>query len=219
MTDVQEIAQLRTALLQMWVRAENMVRQAVRSVMERDAQMGRAVIAMDEDVDSMEVELDRRCLSILARGTHDAEQLRFVTAVMKMVTDLERIGDLAVNVSERGFDLVIGRGVEPSPDLAIMGDLVADMVRDAADAFVARDAVAALELRERDKDVDAMNRAAFAQGLAILSAHPDQADRALSLTNISKHLERIGDHAVSLAEMVFFVVDGTDVRHRPSPVV
>lgn len=196
-----------------------MVRQAVRSVMERDAQMGRAVIAMDEDVDSMEVELDRRCLSILARGTHDAEQLRFVTAVMKMVTDLERIGDLAVNVSERGFDLVIGRGVEPSPDLAIMGDLVADMVRDAADAFVARDAVAALELRERDKDVDAMNRAAFAQGLAILSAHPDQADRALSLTNISKHLERIGDHAVSLAEMVFFVVDGTDVRHRPSPVV
>ena len=79
--------------------------------------------------------------------------------------------------------------------------------------------MAALELRERDKDVDAMNRAAFAQGLAILSAHPDQADRALSLTNISKHLERIGDHAVSLAEMVFFVVDGTDVRHRPSPVV
>ena len=218
MTDVHDVAQLRTALLQMWVRAENMVRQAVRSVVERDAQMGRAVIAMDEDVDSMEVELDRRCLSILARGTCDPEQLRFVTTVMKMVTDLERIGDLAVNVSERGFDLVIGRGVEPSPDLAIMGDMVADMVRDAADAFVARDGVAALELRNRDHGVDKMNRAAFAQGLEILSAHPDQADRALALTNISKHLERIGDHAVNLAEMVFFIVDGTDVRHRPSPI-
>jgi phosphate transport system protein len=218
MIDVQEITQLRTVLLQMWVRAETMVRQAVRSVVERDAQMGRAVIALDDDVDSMELELDRRCLSILARGTHDSDQLRFVTTVMKMVTDLERIGDLAVNVSERGFDLIIGRGVEPSPELAIMGDLVADMVRDAADAFVARDAAAAFALRARDTEVDAMNRAAFIQGKAILVAHPDQTDRALALTNISKHLERIGDHAVNLAEMVFFIVDGTDVRHRPSPV-
>lgn len=213
MTDDHEIARLRTGLLQMWVRAESMVRQAVRSVVERDAQMGRAVIALDEDVDRMEIELDGRCLAILARGTHSAEQLRFVTTAMKMVTDLERIGDLAVNVAERGFDLIIGSGVEASPDLAAMGDRVADMVRDAADAFVTADAVAAHRLRLADAAVDAMNRAAFKQGLALLAAHPDQATRALALTNISKHLERIGDHAVNLAERVVFIVEGTDVRH------
>lgn len=217
MSDQEDIARLRTGLLQMWVRAESMVRQAVRSIMERDAQMGRAVIALDEDVDRMEVELDRRCLAILARRTHSEEQLRFVTTAMKIVTDLERIGDLAVNVAERGFDLVIGRGVEPSPDLALMGDRVADMVRDAADAFVVSDISIAAELRRRDEQIDRMNRAAFDNGLKLLSAHPDQADRALSLTNIAKHLERIGDHAVNLGEMIVLLVDGTDLRHRAAP--
>ena len=214
MTDRDDIGTLRTGLLQMWVRAESMVRQAIRSVVERDAQMGRSVVALDEDVDRMEVELDRRCLAILARQTYSDEQLRFVTTAMKMVTHLERIGDLAVNVSERGFDLVIGRGVEPSPDLALMGDRVADMVRDAADAFVARDVALAHSLRGRDTEIDAMNRAAFDTGLELLRAHPDQADRALALTNISKHLERIADHAVNLAEMVVFLVEGRDVRHE-----
>lgn len=213
MTDASDISALRTGLLQMWVRSESMVRQAIRSVVERDAQMGRAVVALDEDVDRMEVDLDRQCLAILARHTYSDEQLRFVTTAMKMVTHLERIGDLAVNVSERGFDLVIGRGVEASPDLALMGDRVADMVRDAADAFVARDVTLANGLRQRDSEIDAMNRRAFEAGLALLSAHPDQADRALALTNISKHLERIADHAVNLAELVVFLVEGRDVRH------
>lgn len=212
--DDPELQRLRTGLLQMWVRAENMVRQAVRSVVERDARMGRAVVGLDEDVDRLEVELDRQCLNYLALRRPDGEALRFVTGVMKMVTDLERIGDIAVNVAERGFDLVVGTGLEPSPELALMGDRVADMVRDAADAFVDGDAALARSLRGRDREIDALTRKAFDGGLALLTAHPDQADRALALTNIAKHLERVADHAVNLGEMVVFLVDGTDVRHR-----
>jgi len=192
-----------------------MVKQAVRSVVERDARLGRTVVATDRELDRLEVELDRRCLICLALRQPIGRDLRLVTTVMKMVTDLERIGDLAVNVAERGLDLSAGSGIEPNMELPRMGDLAADMIRMAADAFVTGDVELARSLRDRDQVVDELNRASFSRWVETMSAHPDQAERALALTSISRHLERVADHAVNLGDMVVFLVDGEDVRHLP----
>lgn len=208
-----DLERVRTLFLQMCVRAEAMVRLAVRSVMERDPEMGRSVVAADRELDRLEVEIDRQCLRILALQQPVGRELRLVTTCMKMVTDLERIGDLAVNVAERGLELTQGAGVEPGLDLQRMGELAADMIRAAADAFVAGDADIAKALIARDKEVDRLNREAFSRWIRAIGAHPDQANRALALTSISKYLERVADHACNLAEMIVFLVEGEDVRH------
>lgn len=209
----RDIERIRTLFLQMCVRAEAMVRHSVRSVIERDVQLGRAVIAKDVDVNRLEVEIDRLCLGSLALRQPVGSDLRFVTMVLKMVTDLERIGDLAVNIAERGLELSAGVGVEPTQDLPGMGDLAADMVRAAADAFLAGDTDLARSLARRDQEVDALNRAAFSRWIQATTRHPDQAARALALASISRYLERVADHAVNIGELIVFLVDGEDVRH------
>src|SRR5690606_7492073 len=148
----QDIERIRTLFLQMCVRAEAMVRQAVRSVVERDSQLGRTVVTTDRELDRLELEIDRRCLACLALRQPVGHDLRLVTTVMKMVTDLERVGDLAVNVAERGLELSAGGGLEPDQDLPRMGEMAADMIRTAADAFVSNDVRLARSLRERDQE-------------------------------------------------------------------
>ena len=209
----RDLERIRTLFLQMCVRAESMVTLAVRSVVQRDPALGRSVIETDQELDALEVELDRLCLRCLALRQPVGRELRLVTTVMKMVTDLERIGDLAVNVARRGLELANGGGVQPHTDLTRMGDAAAEMVREAADAFLSEDAVVARTLRDRDVEVDELNRAAFRRWLDAVAAYPDQAERALALTSISRYLERIADHAVNLGEMVVFLVEGEDVRH------
>ncbi|MFT4626855.1 MAG: phosphate transport system protein [Myxococcota bacterium] len=204
---------VRTRFLQMCVRAESMVRLAVRSVAERDASLGRAVVENDRELDQLEMEVDRLCLEVLAHDQPSGASLRTITAIMKMVADLERVGDLAVNIAERGLELASGPGIEAPTDLTRMGNLAADMLRMATDAFVLSDASLAREVLVRDDEVDVLNRATFRRLIAAMTAHPDQVDRALCLTNISKHLERVGDHAVNIAEMDIFVIEGEDVRH------
>lgn len=208
-----EIERIRTLFLQMCVRAESMVRLAVRSVVDRDPALGRSVVTADRELDKLEVEIDRLCLSYLATRTPQGYELRLITTVMKMVTDLERIGDLAVNVAERGLHLTAGSGVEPGNDLPQMGEIAADMIRAAADAFLEGDTSIARDLIARDKAVDDLNRKAFTKWIQAMRAHPDQVDRALSLTSMSKHLERVADHACNLGEMVVFLVEGEDMRH------
>jgi len=208
-----ELDRIRTLFLQMCVRAESMVRLAVRSVVDRDPVLGRSVVDADRELDKLEVEIDKLCLSYLARRSPQGFDLRLITTVMKMVTDLERIGDLAVNVAERGLHLARGTGVEPGQDFPKMGELAADMIRAAADAFLEGDSEVAKELFTRDKEVDELNRKAFTKWIEAMGAHPDQVDRALSLTSMSKHLERVADHACNLGEMVVFLVEGEDVRH------
>jgi phosphate transport system protein len=191
-----------------------MVRLAVRSVVDRDTSLGRAVVENDRELDQLELEVDRLCLEVLAHDGPSGRALRTTTAIMKMVVDLERIGDLSVNIADRGIELAGRSGIEAPTDITRMGNLAADMVSLASDAFVLHDVSLAREVVRRDAEIDRINRDTFRRLIAAMSAHPDQADRALCLTNISKHLERVGDHAVNLAEMVIFIVDGDDVRHR-----
>lgn len=208
-----DLDRIRTSFLQMCVRAESMVRLAVRSVVDRDPPLGRSVVDADRELDRLEVEIDRLCLAFLATHKPVGYDLRLITTMLKMVTDLERIGDLAVNVAERGLYLAAGSGIEPGLDLPQMGELAADMVRSAADAFLEGDSHIARELIVRDREVDDLNRRAFEKWIGAMTAHPDQVDRALSLTSVSKQLERIADHACNLGEMVVFLVEGEDMRH------
>lgn len=208
-----ELERVRTLFLQMCVRAESMVRLAVRSVMERDPAMGRSVVAADRELDRLELEIDRQCMRILAIQQPVGRELRLVTTCMKMVTDLERVGDLSVNIAERGLELTQGAGVEPGLDLQRMGEIAADMIRAAADAFVAGDTEIARALIAQDEEVDALNRQAFERWIEAIGVHPDQANRAMALTSISKYLERVADHACNLGEMVVFLVEGEDMRH------
>lgn len=209
-----DLDRIRTRFLQMCVRAESMVRLSVRSVMERDAYLGRSVIAADRELDGLEVRIDQMCLDSLAERQPKGAELRMVATVMKMVTDLERIGDLAVNVSRRGLELTAGKGYEPGFELLVMGETSADMVREAADAFLESDVDRALALFKRDRQIDQLNAEIFTRSIREMAAHPDQVDRVLGMTSISKYLERIGDHACNLAEQVIFLVEGQDVRHR-----
>jgi phosphate transport system protein len=211
----RDLDDIRTLFLQMCVRAESMVRRAVRSVLTRDAELGRSVVETDAELDRLEVEVDRACLRFLALRQPVGRDLRFVTTVMKMVTDLERIGDLAVNIAKRGLELTSGSGLQPSTEIVRMGDVAADMLREAADAFVSDDARIASALRERDGEVDQLNREGVSRWLEAMTAHPSQAERALALTSISRYLERIADHTVNLGEMIVFLVEGRDVRHAP----
>lgn len=208
-----ELDRIRTLFLQMCVRAESMVRLAMRSVVDRDLSLGRSVVSADQDLDRLEVEIDRQCLRYLATFHPVGTDLRAITTIMKMVTDLERIGDLSVNVAERGLELSAGTGIEPGMDMPRMAEIAADMVRMAADAFLEMDARIARDLIQKDRAVDELNRQAFEKWLHHMSAYPDQVDRALALTSMSKYLERVADHACNLAEMVVFLVEGRDMRH------
>jgi phosphate transport system protein len=208
-----ELDRIRTLFLQMCVRAESMVRLAVRSVVDRDLSLGRSVVVADRELDRLEVEIDRLCLRYLATRQPVGIELRTITTMMKMVTDLERIGDLSVNIAERGLELSAGTGIEPGLDLPKMAEIAADMVRMAADAFLDGDPGIARELIGRDADVDELNRAAFDKWVHAQQANPDQAERVQGLISMSKYLERVGDHACNLGEMVVFLVEGRDMRH------
>ena len=209
-----ELDRIRTLFLQMCVRAESMVRLALRSVLDRDPSLGRSVVAADRELDRLEVEIDRLCLHYLATRKPVGAELRSIVTILKMVTDLERVGDLSVNLAERGLELSAGVGIEPGTDMPLMGEIAADMLRMAADAFLEGDPTLARELIARDQDVDDLNRQAFQKWITAMAAHPDQVDRAVALTSMSKYLERIADHACNLGEMVVFLVEGEDLRHR-----
>lgn len=212
----EELRRIRALVLEMCVRGESMVGQAVRSVVERDPHLARAVLAADRALDELEVRLDGLCVRFLAMRQPTGLALRTVTATLKMVTELERIGDLAVNVAERGLDLTAARGMEASSHLPRMGEHVVEMFRLAADAYVGNDASVEPLLSQRDDAVDELNRAAFKMWLAQMADHPDQADRALAFTSISRYLERIGDHIVNLGQLIVLMVEGRDVRHDSS---
>ncbi len=215
-TDTQyesELEALGSHVSLMGARAEGMVANAVRALFTRDPMLARAVVEQDADLDRLEKESDRRCIQILARRSPVGEDLRFVTAVFKVVTDLERVGDLAVNIAERSLELLSTVGIGPDAEIQALAALVSEQLATAVRGFSDRDAIVAAQLYETDRVIDGMNRAAFAGLLNTARTHPDQIERALALSSVCKHLERIGDHAVNIGEQTVFLVDGHDVRH------
>jgi phosphate transport system protein len=199
----------------MGAKVEAMIVDALRSLVERDAALARAVIARDGEVDHLEVEIDESALQILALRQPAASDLRFITLAMKINTDLERIGDLATNIAERSYELIAEPALKPYVDLQRLGAAVRTMLRDALDAFVSRDAKRAEEVRARDREVDELHAKIFQDVQALMMTDVDAIRRGTRLLFVSKYLERIADHATNLAEAVVFLVQGRDIRHTP----
>lgn len=207
-----ELRDLRDRILRMAGRVEEMIARAVQAFTTRDGDLARATILLDEAVNADEVAIDELCLTILARRQPMASDLRFIALALKMVTDLERIGDLAVNVCERSqvaVDLahVSWRGGE---EMAVR---VQRMLREAMDALVARDAERARAVIVLDEEVDELYHRALREVFEAMAADPSLLQSGLNAQAVAKHLERIGDHATNIAEEVVYLVDATDIRH------
>ncbi len=209
----QELAALRQSLLLMAGRVEEMIARAGRALAERDAELARSTIELDRAVNRAEVDIDEMCLLILAKRQPMASDLRFVTLAMKMVTDLERIADLAVNICERAIDLSRGNPVVVHRDVPRMTALVESMVKDAIDAFVGGSSTKAREVIERDDEVDELYHRVFDELLVSMRADPNTVHEFIHVQSVAKWLERIADHSTNLAELVIFMIEGRDVRH------
>jgi phosphate transport system protein len=208
-----ELIALRDQMLLMSATVEKMLAGAIHAFQAKSEDQARAALQLDNQIDQLELDIDNACLRILARRQPVASDLRFITAALKAVTDLERIGDLASNICERVIELGPTDPPAGAAQIQEMADIARAMLRDGLDAFVARDAVRAEGIRERDNRVDQVYADMFPLMIQHMSARPEQCDAVMRILSIGKYLERIADHATNLAEMVIFMVEGEDVRH------
>jgi phosphate transport system protein len=211
-----ELNRLHEKILLLGAKVEEMIAGSIRALVERDSGLARRMIEFDHQINRLEVDTDELCLRILAKRQPVASDLRFITIALKLVTDLERIGDLGVNICERAIELGLEPALKPYVDLTRMAETAQGMVRDALDAFVAADAERARQVIDRDRIVDAYYAQAFRELLTYMLEDPHNIYRAIRAQAVAKYLERIGDHATNLAEMVVFMVMGKDIRHLGS---
>jgi len=211
----EELETLKERLLAMGGLAEERVRLSVRGVAERNPDDIQAVLGGDEPVNDLHIEIDDRCFKLLALHQPMAADLRAIVAAVKINTDLERVGDLAVNVAEAGKRYLHHAPVKPLIDIPRMGDIAQLMLRDALDAFVRRDIALAEAVLAKDDELDALKTQIFRELLTFMLQDTSTIEPALDLILISRHLERIGDHATNVAEDVIFMVSARDVRHQP----
>ena len=208
-----ELQQLRDRLLLMGAKVEESIKGSMQALLERDSELARKMIQADRRINQLELAIDQMCLQILARRQPVASDLRFITIALKLVTDLERIGDLAVNLSERVLELNEEPPLKPYVDLPRMAAEAQEMVHRALDAFVEGNADKADVVIKQDSTVDAYYMQIFRELLTYMMEDTRNIFRATRLQSIAKYLERIGDHATNIAEMVIFNVRGEDVRH------
>ena len=213
-----ELTGLRDRLLEMGGLVEQAIAASVRAITERDSALAEQVKTRDREINRMEVEIDATCLRILALRQPAASDLRFIATALKIVTDLERMGDVAVNVAERAIDLNQAPALAPLHDLTKLADLSEAQLKRALDAFVARDVSKAEEVMQGDELLDALYLKIFNDLLTLMMEDSRAIRRATSLMFAAKYLERFGDHATNLGEMVVYLVRGTDVRHPRSRV-
>jgi phosphate transport system protein len=211
-----DLDSLKERLLAMGGLAEERVRESVRGLMDRDIAALDAVITGDQPINDLHMEVDDRCFKLLALHQPMAADLRVIVAAVKINTDLERVGDLAVNIAEAGKRYLQHPPVKPLIDIPRMGELAQKMLRDSLDAFVRRDMTLAEAVLIADDTLDALKSQIFRELLTYMLQAPDTIEPALDLILISRHLERIGDHATNVAEDVIFILSARDVRHHGS---
>ena len=208
-----ELKKVREGLLLMGARVEEMIQKSIQALEARDSDLARRMVEYDRQINRLEVELDETCLRILARRQPVASDLRFLATALKLVTDLERIGDLGVNICERVMELNEEPPLESYLQVVSMAEAAQEMLREALDAFVAGDAERAQNIVERDSKVDDYYATIFRELLTYMMENPRNIFRATRVQSIAKYLERIADHATNVAEMVVFMVRGKDIRH------
>ena len=211
----KEIENLKKQLLTMSSVVEDMVYLATKSIVQRDAHMAQDIINRDLKIDEMEVSIEEEYLKILALHQPVAIDLRFIIAVLKINSDLERVGDLAVNVAERSLFLAGQEQVSLAFDITAMAEKVEKMLTRSIDSLVNLDVPLAYRIRQEDDQVDAINRDMYDKVKVELKRQPEAANCLLHLLSVGRHLERVADHATNIAEDVIYLVDAEIVRHTP----
>jgi phosphate transport system protein len=209
----EELEALKQTLLAMGGLVEDQIRRAMRALVERDDALAQEVIDRDRQVNAYDVEVDEQCVNLLALHQPAAGDLRSITTAMKIVTDLERIGDQAVNIAQRVLELNRDPQLKPYIDLPRMAEKAQRMVKESLDAFVARDTDLARQVCGKDAEVDALKERIFRELLTFMMEDPRTIPRAIRVILISRFLERVADHATNIAEMVVYLVEGKMVRH------
>lgn len=208
-----QLTQLRNAVLEMGGLVEDQIAQAVRALVDRNADLARSTIERDHTVNRLDVEIDDLALKLLALHQPAARDLRLITTALKVTTDLERIGDLATSICERELELQNDVPIKPYIDLPRMAELARDMLHQALDAFVREDVELALKVCAADDEIDHLHEQLFRELLSYMMEDPKIIGRAMRLLFVSKSLERVGDHATNIGEAVIFMAKGKSIRH------
>ncbi len=209
-----ELKDLREKILLMGGRVEEMISQSMRALTQSDASLSKQVIEADREINQLEKEIDELSFNLLALRQPTASDLRFIIMSLKIVIDLERMGDLGVNIAERSLELVKEPQLKPYIHLPILAQMAQKMTKEALDAFVTRNETMARSILSQDDGVDDLTRKIFDELLELMQQDSKNISRAVRLTYVAKYLERVADHATNIAEMVLFMIRGEDVRHQ-----
>ena len=210
----KELEELKENLLKMATLVEEAIRDAVQSLVKRDSDLAEKTFQFEDRINKLEIAIDDMCLKLLALRQPMAADLRFITSAMKIITDLERMGDQAVNIAERAISLNQEPQLKPYIDIPRMAEVTQSMVKDVLDAFVNHDSKLARSVCERDDLVDGLNDQVFRELLTYMNSDPQTITRAIHLMIVCRCLERIGDHATNIAEGVIFMLDARVIKHH-----
>jgi len=213
----EELSDLKTKLLRMAAQTEDQIDQALTALVTRDSALAREVIERDHQINALDVEIDEESIRLLALHQPAARDLRLVTTAMKIATELERISDLAENISERAIELNEEPQLKPYIDIPMMGNMARVMVKHSIDAFVKEDAQLARKVLTDDDYVDDLMEQLFRELLSFMLEDTRTISRAIRLSFIAKYLERMADHATNIAELVVYLVEGKIIRHTTPP--
>ena len=214
----KELQQIKNGLIYLGALTEKAIHAAMKSLSERNADIARKVIKDDNEIDSLDTDLEERCIKILALRQPTAIDLRFITTAIKITGHLERIGDMAVNIAEKAILLIEEPQLKPYIDLPRMTDLVGGMIKDSLDSFIRNDLRMAEKVRQTEQVVDDLNEQIFRELLTFMLEDSKSIHRALLIMQVSKNMERIADHAKGIADMVTYMVTGDCVRHQTYPL-
>ncbi|MBI5074255.1 MAG: phosphate signaling complex protein PhoU [Nitrospirae bacterium] len=213
----EELQHLKEKLLKMGSLVEDAIKSSIQALVERDNALAQKVIDNDRLVNTLDVEIDEESIRLIALRQPMATDLRFITMAMKITTDLERMGDFAVNIAERALELNEEPVLKPYIDIPKMREISQGMIRDALNAFVRKDKQLAMDVIMRDDQVDDLKRDVLQELALYMAKDPATVSRAMKVSFVAQYLERVADHATNIAEMVIYLVDGKIIRHMAPP--
>lgn len=210
----RDLKDVKESLVYLGALVEKAIDKAVKALLDRDSDLARDTIAGDRVIDRLDEEIEEKCITLLALRQPIARDLRFITTAIKINGHLERIGDMAVTIAKRAIALNEEPQLKPYIDLPRMAEIAEGMIRNSLDALIQEDVTLANRVRREDDIIDKLNEQIFRELLTFIMEDPKTTHRALLIMQISKNLERISDHAKSIADMVVFLVTGRNVRHE-----
>ena len=213
----EELMHLKEKILKMGAMVETAIRDSVNALVERDNELAKKIIEKDHQVNALDVEIDEESIRLIALRQPKAGDLRFITTAMKITTDLERMGDMAVNIAERALELNEDPILKPYIDIPRMKEIAQGMTRDALDAFVRKDKKLAMDVIMRDDEVDDLQHEVLKELAFFMVQDPTTVMSAMKISFITRYIERIADHATNIAEMVIYLVEGKIIRHMELP--